>query len=364
MTNQFLPAALVTALGLASLGLAACGQQAPASETPSVTVRAQTVALTDHAPTIRLTGEIMAQVQSDLSFRVSGRIVERNADVGTHVTADQVLARLDPEEQKANVSAAEASVRAAEAQLRQASSTFERQKTLLTQGFTTRRDYDQAEQAFRTAQGTLEATKAQLGSATDQLSQTVLRAGVAGVITTRNAEAGQVVQSAQVVFSLAHDGPRDAVFNVQEIVFVQEPADRNVDLALVSDPTIKTTGIVREVAPTVDPASGTVKVKIGIARPPAGMDLGAAVIGEGRFKPTKLVILPWSALSSQDGEPAVWLVDRKTNTVTQRKISVDRYDTGRIIVRKGLEPGEVVVTAGAQLLRPNQKVAIAGGTPQ
>ncbi len=357
------PGRFVGILGLLAVsGLAACQQQDALPDKPSATVQAQAVELTDDAPTVTLTGDIRAQVQTDLAFRTSGRITERNADVGTHVRADQVLARIEPEEQEANVTAAEAAVRATEAQLRQASSTFERQKTLLSRGYTTRRDYDQAEESFRTAQGSLDAAMAQLAVARDQLAQTELRAGASGVITARKAEVGQVVQAAQPVFTIAHDGPRDAVFNVHEALFIREPVDRTVEIRLVSDPAVTATGQVREIAPVVDPASGTVQVKIGIERPPAGMTLGAAVSGESRFKPRKAVVLPWSALSSQKGVPAVWVVNPDSKAVSLRPIVVERYDTGQIVVREGLQPGELVVTAGAQLLRPNQAVALAEGT--
>jgi RND family efflux transporter MFP subunit len=171
------------------------------------------------------------------------------------------------------------------------------------------------------------------------------------------------VQGAQAVFSLAHDGPRDAVFNVNESVFTQGQVDGGIEISLVSDSRVKTTGTVREVAPAVDPATGTVRVKVDIEHPPAAMTLGAAVSGEGRFKPRKVFVLPWSALASQVGEPAVWVIDLKTRAVSPRPITVDRYETGKVIVRNGLEPGEIVVTAGAQFLRPNQTVEIAEGTP-
>ena len=296
-----------------ALGLAACEQETNRSENPPTVVQVETVALTDYAPTVRLTGEIRAEVESDLSFRVSGRIIERTVDVGDHVTADQVLARLDPEQQQATVTAAEATVQAAEAVLRQATSTYERQKALLAQGFTTIREHDQAEEAYRTAQASLDAAQAQLGTARDQLSYTVLRAGVPGVITARNAETGQVVQVAQSVFSIAQDGPRDAVFHVYESIFTREPGEPAIELTLVSDPAVKASGTVREVSPTVDASSGTVRVKVGIENPPAAMTLGAAVIGEGRFQPCKLVVIPWSAVSSESGQPAVWTVDPETS---------------------------------------------------
>ena len=343
---------------LALTGLAGCQEQDAPPEKPPAMVQAMTVELTDDAPMVTLTGEIQAQAQTDLAFRASGRISERNADVGSQVTADQVLAKIDPEEQQANVTSAEAAARAAEAQLRQASSTFKRQKTLFSRGYTTRRDYDQAEESFRTAQGSLDAAKAQLAVARDQLGQTVLRAGVAGVITTRNADVGQVVQAAQPVFVVAPDGPRDAVFNVHESLFIHEPVDQSVEVRLLSDPTVRANGKVREISPTIDPATGTVRVKIGIDQPPTGMTLGAAVSGEGRFKPRKAIVLPWIVMSSQEGKPAVWIVDPTSKAVSLRLIAVERYETGYIVVRNGLRPGEVVVTAGAQLLRPNQTVAV------
>ncbi|GEO17622.1 acriflavin resistance protein [Microvirga aerophila] len=344
-----------------ALGLTACQQQASQPQSLPTMVQVETVTLTDYAPPVRLTGEIRARVESDLSFRVAGRISERLVNVGDHVTADQVLARLDPQQQQATLTAAEAAVQAAEAVLRQNTSTYGRQKALLAQGFTTKREHDQAQEAFRTAQAALDTARAQLGTARDQLSDVVLRAGVPGVITARKAEAGQVMQVAQTVFSIAQDGSRDAVFNVYETIFTRQPADPAIELTLVSDPAVKAEGTVREISPTVDPSSGTVRVKVGIEHPPAAMTLGAAVVGEGRFQARKLVMVPWSALSSKNGHPAVWTVDPGTRAVSLKPIMIEGYETGKIVVREGLRPGETVVTGGAQFLRPQQAVAFTEG---
>ena len=138
-------------------------------------------------------------------------------------------------------------------------------------------------------------------------------------------------------------------------------ADPGVELTLVSNPTVKAEGTVRQVSPTVDPANGTVRVKVGIADTPAAMTLGAAAVGEGRFQPRRLAVIPWSALSSKNGLPAVWTVDPGTRAVSLKLITVEEYETGKIVVRKGLEPGELVVTDGAQFLRPQQVVAITEG---
>jgi RND family efflux transporter MFP subunit len=360
-TNRLTSAASVIAVGL---GLAACKQETNQSANPPAVVQVETVKLTEYEPTVRLTGDIRAQVESALSFRVSGRIIERVVNVGDHVTADQVLARLDPQQQQATMTAAEAAVRSAEAVLRQTTSTYERQKVLLTKGFTTKRDHDQAKEAYRTAQASLDAAKAQLATARDELSYTALRAGVPGIITARTAETGQVVQAAESVFSIAQDGPRDAVFHVNESMFTHKPGNPTIDLTLVSDPAMKATGTVREVSPTVDASSGTVRVKVGIEHPPKEMTLGAAVIGESRLQPRKLIIVPWSALSSENGQPAVWVIDPQTGTVSLKSIIIEDYETGKVVVRAGLHAGDVIVTAGAQFLRPRQLVAFREGAAQ
>ncbi|WP_414474363.1 efflux RND transporter periplasmic adaptor subunit [Microvirga sp. M2] len=353
--------ASAASVAVITLGLASCQQQTGQPASLPTMVRVETVTLVDYAPTVRLTGEVRAQVESDLSLRVAGRISERLVNVGDHVTAGQVLARLDPQQQQATLTAAEAAIQAAEATLRQATSTYERQEALLARGYTTKREHDQAQEAYRTAQAALDNAKAQLGTARDHLSDTVLRAGAAGVITARKAETGQVVQSAQTVFSIAQDGPRDAVFQVYESIFTHEPAEPAVALTLVSDPTVSATGSVRQISPTVDPSSGTVRVKVGIENPPPAMTLGAAVAGEGHFQPRRLVTVPSSALSSENGHPAVWTVDPRTRAVSLKSIAIEGYETGRVIVRQGLEPGDVVVTGGAQFLRPRQVVAFAEG---
>ncbi len=346
---------------LAVSGLAACQEQTSGPENPPTAVQVEAAVLADYAPAIRLTGEIRARVESDLSFRVAGRITERLVNVGDHVMADQVLARLDPQQQQATVTAAEAAVLSAEAVLRQATSSYERQKALLARGFTTQREHDQAVEAYRTAQASRADARARLGTARDHLSDTVLRAGVAGVITARNAETGQVVQTAQTVFSIAQDGPRDAVFNVNESIFTHELANPAIALTLVSDPAVTATGVVREISPTVDRATGTVRAKVGLAQSLAAMTLGASVIGEGRLEPRKFVAVPWSALSSGSGQPAVWTVDPETKAVLLKPITIEGYETGKVFMRDGLRPGEIVATGGAQFLRPNQVVAVAKG---
>lgn len=348
------------ALALVGLSISACddGSNRPVAQPRPV--RVEEIKLQDYAPAVSLTGEIQARLQTDLAFRISGRVSERLADVGDHVAANQVLARLEPREQEADVEAANAAVTAADAQLAQASAAFERQKGLIDRGYTTRPTYDQAEAALRTAEGTLTSAKAQAETAKELLSYTVLRSGAPGIITARNIEVGQVAQAAQPAFTLAEDGPRDAVFNVYESIFSRQASGNGIELSLVGDPSVKTTGTVREIAPTVDTKSGTVRVKVGLDTVPAAMTLGSAVTGVGRSKPEPAIIVPWSALTADGGQPAVWLLDPATKAVSLRRIEIQAYQSRSFIVRAGLKPGDLVVIDGGKLLRPNQVVAIAG----
>jgi RND family efflux transporter MFP subunit len=199
-----------------------------------------------------------------------------------------------------------------------------------------------------------------MSNARENLSFTELKAGAAGMITARQVEAGQVVQAAQTVFTVAEDGDRDAVFNVQETLVAKTAPSPSVTITLLADPQVKAMGQVREISPAVDPASGSVRVKVGIADTPAGMPLGATVIGSVNAMPAKAVILPWQALTSSEGKPAVWIVDPSTKAVTSTLVNVLAFDSGVVVVDKGLEAGQSVVTSGGQLLSPGQAVEISG----
>jgi RND family efflux transporter MFP subunit len=352
-----LPCVCVVALGL----LAGCKQDATAQR-PLTRVKAVTAELADFAPAITLTGIIAARVETELSFRVAGKISERLVNVGDHVIRDQVLARLDPVEQQAEVDSAKAGMQSAQAQLQQATASFDRQKNLLATGNTTRRDHDQAEAALRSAEAQLDQARAQLTSAEDQLSFTVLRADADGIVTARSAEAGQVVAQAQAVYAVARDGARDAVFNVHEWALANIAADKGLVISLVSDPAVKNLGDVREISPAVNPSTMTITVKVGLRQTPPAMNLGSIVNGVGPMKQRKVFLLPWGALFEIDGAPAVWLIDPGSNTVSLKPVTIDRYIRDVVAISEGLQSGQRVVTAGVQLLRPGQKVEIAAET--
>lgn len=361
-TGPAASAASLPLLLVAALSLAGCQERAQQPPKQLLRVRAADVAVIDYTPTISLTGVIAARIESPVSFRTSGRVAERFVEIGDHVQPGTLLARIDPQEQQSDIRAAQAAVDAARAQLTQASTTFERQQTLLNQGFTTRREYDQAEQAMRVAQSALQSAQTRLQNAKDALGYTELRAQKAGIITARSVETGQVVQAAQTIFTLAEDGDRDAVFNVDEALIAASTPDPQVNITLLNDPRVKAPGTVREVAPVIDPASGTIRVKVTIPNTPVEMPLGAAVAGSTKLRKTQAVLLPWEALFSDKGAPAVWTIDKSTRAVALTPVTVLIYNFGNVAISKGLSNGQQVVTAGTQLLRPGQIVEIAQGS--
>ena len=347
----------------ASIALSAVVPHAQAAEPELVKVRTVTAEMSQFSREIQLTGEIQARIQTNVAFRITGKIIGRAVEVGDHVTADQVLATLDPRDEKSDADNAKAAVASAEAVLVQSKASFDRQQSLIASGFTTRAAYDQAKAAFDAATAQLDAAKAALKTAQEQLSYTELRAGADGIIVGRNAEAGEVVQPGRTIFTLAQDGPRDAIFEVYEALVSGRPRTTPVDIILQSDPKVKAAATVREVSPTVDPKSGTVRVKLGLIDAPPEMTLGAAVTGRVRLNAGDAIVLPWSALYEWQGKPAVWIL-REGNRVSPQIVTIESFATRELILSGGVKPGDRVVSAGIQFLRPGQTVAVAqGGAP-
>lgn len=340
--------------------LTACDGGEELAAEPVRPVRVVTVEKRQAGETVSLTGQVRAQDDVNLSFRIGGRIIERTVNVGDQVVAGQVVARLDPEQPRNALQTARANLTAAIAQMTRARNDYERQETLLRQGWTTRVRYDEALEALQATEAQVDSLQAQLNIAQDQLGYTELVADGAGTVTARGAEAGEVVAAGQMIVQLAREGGRDAVFDVPARVIQSAPADPVITVALASDPNVRTTGRVREVAPQADPVTRTFEVRIGLHNPPEAMRLGSTVVGSMQLGGTGAIEIPASALTQANRQPAVWVVDRETNTVALRTIDLERFDLARAVVAQGLQTDDIVVTAGVQALRPGQEVRILG----
>jgi membrane fusion protein, multidrug efflux system len=342
------------------LGLTACKWETNAEAPPPRPVRTIIAENSELGQAVVLTGQILAEKEIASAFRIGGRILERNAEIGDRVTPDRVLAKLDPQNELNALRSARAALSAAEARLVQDANTFQRQETLLASGFTTKVLFDQAQQGLHTAQAAVDDAKAQLEIAEDRVSYTELKATVAGTITGRGAEAGEVVHAGQMVFQIARDSGWDAVFDVPAQVIRSAPADPSITIALTDDPSVTAKGRVRQVDPQADPITRTFKVRVSVNDPPAAMRLGATVTGRLEIGAGKGISVPASALTAVDHSPALWIVDPANLTVKLRPVEVLRFDPGSVVISSGLDVGELVVTAGVQALHPGQKVRLLG----
>jgi membrane fusion protein, multidrug efflux system len=357
-----LPWSRLTALlaFLALTLLAACGPAEPPPAPEIRPVRVVTVEKQAGGETVSLTGTVQAQTEVNLAFRIDGRMIERPVNVGDEVKAGQVVARLDPGNEQNALRAARASAAAAAGQVDEARNNYDRQRQLLEGGWTTRVRYDQALQAQQTDQAQLDAAHAEVNIAEDRLSYTELVADAPGTVTARGPEPGEVVRAGQMIVQVARKDGRDAVFDVPPQIKDQAPADPQIEVSLTMDPAVTATGRVREVSPRADPATGTFQVRIGLSDVPTQMRLGATVTGRMRVDRSDDLAIPASALTGTDRQPAVWIVDPATMTVALRPNEIAQFDQARILVARGIEPGDVVVTAGVQALRPGQKVRLLG----
>ncbi|WP_192179592.1 efflux RND transporter periplasmic adaptor subunit [Mesorhizobium amorphae] len=308
-------------------------------------------------------GEIRPQRESDLGFRLSGKLVQRTAEVGQMVKKGDVLARIEDQDYRNRLASARADVAAAEAVLVEASAAEARIGALLAKGFATRATYDATLKGLRSAEAKLESARIGFEMARDQLAYTELHADFDGVVTATGAEAGQVVNAGQMVARVADPAARDAVFSIAEAAFstggdARRPLE--IKVSLLSNPAIATIGIIREISPMADAATRTFQVKVALRDTPDEMRFGSSVAGRVNTMSAPVVVLPGSALFDKDGKPAVWVV-AASSTVELKPVAIARYETDRVVVSDGLAEGDIVVTAGVNRLREHEKVRLTEG---
>ena len=344
------------------VAVSGCGQEAPKLGEVRP-VRTYVVDLKPIEDDRQAVGEIKARQESDLGFRVSGKLISRVVDVGATVKKGDLLARIDEQDFQNKLRSAEADTASAAAVLVEAQGAEGRLRQLLSTGTTTRANYDTALKNLKSAEAKLESARAALALAKDQVGYTDLVADFGGIVTAIGAEPGQVINIGQMVVRLALPGDKDAVFAIAESAFRGRPSsDRpEIVVTLLSNPNTSADGIVREISPVADPATRTYQVKVTLRDPPEQMRFGSSVSGRLKSTTAAVAVLPGAALFEKDGKPAVWIYQAATSTVTLKPVVVTRFETDRVVVSDGLAKGDVVVTAGVNRLREGQKVRLAEG---
>lgn len=342
---------------LCALFLLACSRHEPAPE-PVRAVRTLTAAGDVAGGRYEFAAEVKARIESRLGFRVGGKILRRDVDLGDSVKAGQVLARLDPRDLRLGEDSARAALSSAQASHDLAAADHRRYQELLAQGFISAAELERRDATLKAARAALDQARAQSAVQGNQADYAVLRADAAGVITAVEAEPGQVMAAGAVVLRLAQDGPRDAVFSIPEdklaLVRALEGKPGAVKVQLWGSSELLP-ATVREIAAATDAATRTFLVKADLGRAEVKLGQTAAVMIETP-RIAGVIKLPLSALVELQGKTSVWLLDAQSMTVRAQPVQASGAEGNAVIVTAGLVPGQEVVTAGVHLLTPGQKV--------
>ena len=334
----------------------------PADATHPRMVRAFTVASAG-SDSMEYTGVIHARTESDLGFRVPGKIIDKLVKAGDHVRRGQALMQLDPTDLRLAANAAREAVEAARAQNKRALADELRQRGLVAIKAVSVQEYEQAKSAA-------DATTAQLNSAVaysrqleNQEGYAVLRAEADGVIMDIPADVGQVVAAGNVVVRLAHDGAREAVVNLPE--GTTKIANSKAVASLYADSGQTFPAKLRELSAMADPLTRTYQARFTLDGTGKNAPLGATVTvhlnGGTRSGATQQYEIPVGALYDGGTGTSVWVIHPDATSVSRRPVAVAKLGSETALVSKGLKPGERILALGAHLVKEGEKVKILSG---
>ena len=351
---------LLTALGAAAFGAFFLGaQEASAVDDPRQD--APLVRLATPAPAAesdrRFTGAVAARVQSNLGFRVAGKIVERFVNVGQQVEAGQPLMRIDETDLRLALTAKRNAVAAARASFVQLEADERRYASLLNKGWVSRQRYEQAKAASDTAEAQLAAAEAEARVAENEATYSVLVADADGTVVETLGEPGQVVSAGQTVVRLAQAGPREAVVALPETI---RPAIGSVaEASVYGGDGRRSTAHLRQLSDSADAQTRTYEARYVLEGEAAAAPLGATVtIGIASRASQPEVQVPLGAVLDDGRKTGVWTLDSANSTVRFRPVKLVRV-SGETAVISGLNSGDPVVSLGAHLLQEGARVRTA-----
>lgn len=301
-------------------------------------------------------GEVRTRLEPELAFRLGGKVVERLVDVGAHVSAGQVLAKLDPEDVRLHLEAMQAQVASAQANLELVRAERDRYKKLLDRQLLSRSHYDSAQNQFKNGLARLQQAQAELAMAKNQTSYTQLKAPQDGVIAQARVEEGQVVAAGQTVFVLAVDGEREVAINLPEHAIERFKVGQPVEVALWSQPDRRFAGEIREIAPAADSRSRTYATRVAFRTAALAAELGQSAKVYMQSDLQSGYVVPLAAVTADGGQAYVWVLDPHTLQVQRRNVELGAFGQNFVPVKQGLQRDEWLVAAGVHLLQDGQSV--------
>lgn len=349
----------LTALAGALAGImvaSGCSSHAAAPEVP----RSALVAHPQSADTANAevySGDVHARYESQLGFRVTGKIKARLVDVGAHVRVAEPIAELDPMDLKLQAASAQATLTAARASRDLAQSEYNRYHALLEKHFISQTQVDTQANALKAAQAQVAQAQAALAVAQNQAEYTVLRADHEGVITTIHAEAGQVVAAGQPIATLARDGAIEVEIAVPENRIADYAPGKQALIESWADTGHRMAARLREISPEADRITRTYRVRVSLVDGEVAPKLGqTARVYFAGSSPVQQQVVPLSALYEQGGKAAVWVVDPKTRQVHLVSVDVTAYREQGVVLAGGVDAGQWIVTAGVHKLRDGESI--------
>jgi RND family efflux transporter MFP subunit len=338
--------------------LAACSK--PVKKTEDVRpVRAIQLAADNADIVAEFSGDVRARVESRLGFRVGGKIVARNVDVGTIVKRGQPLMQLDPQDLRLAQAQANAALKAAESNRDLARAELKRYQDLREKNFVSQAVLDAKSTAFSAAQASYEQAVAAYKNQSNQAGYAALVSDIDGVVTSVDAEAGQVVAAGTPVVRIAQAGAKEIVIGIPEDKVDRVRSITDVRVRTWARPDQVIPGKLRELSPVADPATRTYAAKISIPQASDDVKLGMTAYVTFADKTTDAVIrVPLTALLQDKGATAVWVIEN--DAVKLVPVKVAGTTGNEVLLAAGVSPGQTVVTAGVNLLKPAQKVKILG----
>jgi RND family efflux transporter MFP subunit len=350
---------LIALVGLLPFVLAACIDAASSADPRMQPPLVRTEAVTASASSARsFTGIVAARVQSDLGFRVPGKVLERLIDTGQPVRRGQALMRIDPRDLGLALRAHEEAVAAANARVRQTSQEESRYRELVARGAVSKSAYDKVRMDAESARADLNAAKAQADVARNQTSYAVLFADADGVVVEALAEPGQVVAAGQLVVRVAHAGPREAIVELPETL---RPAIGSTGRATLYGSGLTGSAQLRQLSDAANRQTRTFEARYVLADPLADAPLGSTIsIQLANVEPHPALQVPIGAIFDAGNGAGVWLVEGETPRVTWRAVQIVRLGDEAALVVGNVKAGDRVVALGAHLLHEGEQVRPAG----
>jgi len=358
MSGQTASALKIIGLILAGGSLAACNQITAEPAAAARPVLVTTVRYQPQVPDRSFVGSIRPRIESDLGFRVTGKVEKRLVEVGALVKPGQPLATLDQVDLKLQAEQAEAEFRAATGVLAQAAAAETRARELRAKGWATDAQLDQAKAAADEARARLNRGERSVELTKNSLSYATLTADAAGVVTATLIEPGQVVASGQAAIRVARLAEKEVAVAIPETLLARARSGE-ARVSVWSRPDKHYVAKLRELAPSADPATRTYMAKFSIPQADDDVQLGmTATLTLSDAAGARVARLPLSALFNQGDGPSLYVADDRSGAVARKQVTVKAYESSDVLIAGGVDEGAEVVVVGVQKLDPAQKVRV------